>query len=100
MAGKFNTSQQTFIDQFFAPFPTDPGEFATRAREYYVNRQKMIAAVKRPHMRCQLEKPPFIDSGSSVFDGRRNELFPQAGTLVRRAPVRSYDQPDHSLRDN
>ena len=32
-----------------------------------------------------------------MFDRRRNELFPQAGTLVRRAPVRSYDQPDHRL---
>ena len=44
MAGKFNTSQQTFIDQFFAPFPTDPGEFVTRAREYYVNRQNPTIA--------------------------------------------------------
>lgn len=44
MEGKFNSSQQTFIDQFFAPFPTDPDEFATRAREYYVRREKMIAA--------------------------------------------------------
>jgi hypothetical protein len=44
MEGKFNTSQQTFIDQFFAPFPTDPDEFATRVRESYVRREKMIAA--------------------------------------------------------
>jgi len=44
MEGKFNTSQQTFIDQFFAAFPTDPDEFATRVRESYVRREKMIAA--------------------------------------------------------
>lgn len=44
MEGKFNTSQQRFIDQFFAPFPTDPDELAARVRESYVGRDKMIAA--------------------------------------------------------
>lgn len=44
MEGTFNVSQQRFIDQFFAPFPTDADEFATMARESFVRREKMIAA--------------------------------------------------------
>jgi len=45
--GTFNTSQQKFMEQFFAPHPENAEEFAQRARESFIRREKMIAAQVR-----------------------------------------------------
>jgi hypothetical protein len=47
IAGKFNSSQREFIDQFFAPFPTSPDELAERDRQRYVARKEIISARTR-----------------------------------------------------
>jgi hypothetical protein len=53
--GRFTSSQQKFIDQFFVPSPTDPDELAAREREYYVGRKDIIAALSRLAQKARID---------------------------------------------
>lgn len=47
LEGRMTTSQQEFIDQYFAPLARDPEELEKRGREFYVAREKLMAAAQR-----------------------------------------------------
>jgi len=45
--GRLTADQQRFVEQHFAPFPTDPDELAAREREYYIGRKDIGRAHRR-----------------------------------------------------
>ena len=47
LEGRLTEDQRRFVDQHFAPFPTDPDELAAREREYYVGRRDIGRAHRR-----------------------------------------------------
>ena len=47
LEGRLTDDQSRFVDQHFAPFPSDPDELAAREREYYIGRKDMAKARSR-----------------------------------------------------
>ncbi len=47
LEGRLTADQERFVDQHFAPIPTDPDELAAREREYYVGRKDIASAHRR-----------------------------------------------------
>jgi hypothetical protein len=74
--GRFTSSQQKFIDQFFVPSPTDPDELAAREREYYVGRKDIIAARSRLAQKAGINSEQlarlvaYLNKGSEVTQRR------------------------------
>lgn len=47
MRGKLTTAQQKFVDQFFAPIPGTPEEYAAQEKEFYVSREELMKSEVR-----------------------------------------------------
>lgn len=83
--GRLTADQQKFVDQHFAPFPTDPDELAAREREYYVGRKDMEKARRRLFTKwgggtSELDKiAAYLNKGYDSFvhgsNGSAMELF-------------------------
>ncbi|MHB1864195.1 MAG: hypothetical protein ACYCVL_14680 [Gemmatimonadaceae bacterium] len=47
LEGRLDDNQKRFVDQYFAPPPSDPAEYAARERERYVSRNELFKATRR-----------------------------------------------------